>query len=186
MRVLPDQQRGISLLWIILLLVVLAIFGAKAWNDAKQRQRDELAALEQKRQSEAAIAKERAEFEAKLAAEKAKSEYDKSAALLQSARSKWLDAVSVAGATSRVALNGPVLHLQAVRRETEALLLPECLSHARKLLLEGMQLQIDGFLAFMANDFKLGEVFARAKFEESKKLMQESHEASERCGRAAS
>lgn len=179
-----EEQRGISLLWVILLLVVLAIFGAKAWSDAKQRQRNELAALEQKRQSESAIAKERAEFEAKVAAEKSKSEYDKAVSSLQAARQRWTDAVAVAGATARVALNGPVSNLQTIRRETEALVLPDCLSQSRKQLVDAMQLQIDGFLAFMRNDLKMGEVFAQDKFDQAATLHQQSKDAAERCGAA--
>lgn len=178
------EQRGISLLWVILLLAALAIFGAKAWNDSKKRQRDEMAALEQKRQSESAIAKERAEFDARLAAERSKSEYDKAASALVAARKRWADAVEVAAASSRVAMNGPVTHLQTVRRETEALILPKCLDQPRQQLVDAMQLQIDGFLAFMRNDLKLGEVFAVAKFEEAKALHQQSKEAAERCGAA--
>lgn len=179
-----SRATGLSALWVILALAVGSIALAKYMSDAKKRQREELAALEQRRQSESAIAKERAEFEARLAAERTKSEYDKAASALVAARKRWADAVEVAAATSRVALNGPVTHLQTVRRETEALILPKCLDQPRQQLVDAMQLQIDGFLAFMRNELKLGEVFAVAKFEEAKTLHQQSKEAAERCGAA--
>jgi prophage DNA circulation protein len=171
----------VSLLWVILALAIAALVGAKAWSDAKKRSREAAVAAEQKRQTSATINREREEFEAKVAAEKSKSEYAKASDALAAAQARWKDALRVADATSRVSLSGPVSNLQTIRRETEALMLPECLGAARKKLAEGMQVQIDGFLTFMANTGEMGKILAGGKLEDGAKLVQDAQAEAERC-----
>lgn len=169
------------MLWLILALAVAALAGAKSWSDAKKRSREAAVAAEQQRQTSATVDRERQQFEAKIAAEKSKSEYAKASDALTAAQARWKDAVRVADATSRVSLSGPVSNLQTIRRETEALMLPECLSSARKKLAEGMQVQIDGFLTFMANTGEMGKLLAGGKIEDGAKLIQEAQAEAERC-----
>lgn len=179
------SQSGIAVIWVILILAVFAVVSAKMWSDSKKREREAAAAAEQKRQSATTINRERQEFEARLAAEKSKSEYAKAADALNSARTRWVDAVRVADATSRVSLSGPVSNLQAIRRETDALLLPDCLAASRQKLTEGMQHQIDGFLTFMANSGEMGKLLAGGKLEDGAKLVAEAKDMAERCSPAS-
>jgi hypothetical protein len=62
---------------------------------------------------------------------------------------RWIDAERLAGSTARIALAGPVSQLQALRRETEALSVPSCVSDARSRLRELVSRTVDVHLAFM-------------------------------------
>lgn len=88
----------------------------------------------------------------KLEKEKARTAYDKSVDALIQQQHKWADAATLADSSPRVSLAGPIARLQEVRRETAQLVLPECLSEARQILVNAMDKTIEGFLSFLRND----------------------------------
>lgn len=98
-----------------------------------------------------ARAKAREERELRKEQERArlKSEVDKAAAALAQNHRKWVDTSELASSTSRLSLSGPVATLQSILRDSEAVLVPPCLSDAKTKLLTGMRLDIDGYLTFM-------------------------------------
>ncbi|MBI2570313.1 MAG: hypothetical protein HYV63_25200 [Candidatus Schekmanbacteria bacterium] len=64
------------------------------------------------------------------------------AAELDALEQRWKDSLQVAEATSRIALSGPVMSLQAIRREVPTLQTSACLKEAGKLLGESMDASI--------------------------------------------
>lgn len=83
---------------------------------------------------------------------------------------KWKDGKQVANLTGRGALAVPVAALQTLRRETEAMIVPDCLRNGKTNLLEAMKLEIDGFLAFMG-DVNYGKYVAQTNSEAADKLL---------------
>jgi hypothetical protein len=148
----------------ILLGIVVLLVGAVWWkvNQKHESIEDrERAAEEARRTREQEVAakaaqqqldEQRRAFDAKLEKEKSRTAYDKSVDALIQQQRKWADAAILAGSSSRVSLAGPIARLQEVRRETAQLVLPECLSEARQLLVTGMDNTIEGFLSFLRND----------------------------------
>ena len=65
---------------------------------------------------------------------------------------RFADAVALASSTSRGALSGPVQELQKIKRETDALSIPECAVLVHQLFLDAMDSTISGFLSYMSND----------------------------------
>jgi len=66
---------------------------------------------------------------------------------------RWDDAMAVAQSTSRMALAGPISDLQAIKRDTGALGVPECLEPAKTTLVKSMDYGIDGMISFMGQDY---------------------------------
>lgn len=189
------RERGYAL-WIILLVCALALAGAKWWHDKSKQQRlDEAAArersitaqrvAEERKAREESEAVERREYAERLAAERARGEYERAADSFRAVQTKWAEAHRVAGVTSRVALAGPVAALQSIRREAAALVLPTCLQGAQKKLLDGMQWQLDGYIAFMS-DANIGKTIAEGSFKMGDELLATSRADAERCGRQPS
>lgn len=84
--------------------------------------------------------------------EEARQEYNKITGQMNSLVKRWLDASKLANNTSRIALANPISNLQEIKRETEALVVKECLQEAKGKLVSGMNMVIDGYIAFMGND----------------------------------
>ena len=78
---------------------------------------------------------------------------------------EWDDATSVAHRTSRIALPGTLSNLQAIKRRTERLKIPECFEDAHSFLIKSMYYTIEGFLAFAgdADDIKVRQKFSLAQ-----------------------
>lgn len=93
---------------------------------------------------------------------------------------RWNDAAKVAALTSRIALAAPFAALQALRREADSMVAPDCLNTGKAKLLEGMQSEIDGFTAFMA-DANLGKYMAEASFSKSQENLKEFEAARAAC-----
>lgn len=64
---------------------------------------------------------------------------------------EFSDALKVANATSRIALGTPVGEMQRIKRDAESIDSPACVSHARSLLVGGMDNVISAFIDFMAD-----------------------------------
>lgn len=187
-----EVREGGYALWVILVVCLLAIGGAKWWHDRSKQQRlDEAAArernitaqrvAEERKAREELQATERRDYEQRLAAERARSEYDRAADAFRAVQTRWAEAHRVAGVTARVALAGPVATLQEVRRDAAALVLPTCLQGAQKKLLEGMQWQLDGYIAFMS-DADIGKTLAQGSFKMGDDLLTASRAEADRCG----
>lgn len=119
----PRREKGFNLL-VLLLVIVVAIGGGVLWK------------LNTKWQREAAIEAERTAILLQI---------------LQQSRllGRWVDALSLAESTPRVALAGPVSKLQELKREAEKQTVSGCLVEPTANLTAAMDLMIDGFLIFM-------------------------------------
>ena len=79
---------------------------------------------------------------------------------LQAIKKRWDDGVNVASSTSRIALSGPAMNLQQIRRDLDGVKTGECLADAKSALAEGMDATISGVLAFMGDSDSGGLNFA--------------------------
>jgi len=62
---------------------------------------------------------------------------------------RWVDAERLATSTGRIALAGPVSSMQAVQRDAEALAVPQCLSEARRALVDLTAASTAALIEFM-------------------------------------
>lgn len=157
-------------------LVLVAVGMAVAIYVYETRRQEKLRAAAEAEQK-TTLAQQRAKLDEERRALQAKAAQAQRVDALQDALKKfddllarWEDATRVAGTTGRISLSAPVATLQSVRRDAQALLVPNCLEGGHAALVEGMGLTVDGYLAFMANTDKLGEVRAVAKFSDAKPL----------------
>lgn len=167
---LSKSQRG------NVLVIVLVLFGLLGIGIFWQKSRREAAKSEAQRIEAAARQAEEVKANAELKALQAQLEAAKSKDVLQVSLkaaddlyARWKDAKQVAGATSRIGLATPVAALQALRREADGLIVPDCLKDGKSNLMEAMRLEIEGFLAFMG-DVNIGKYVARANTESADKL----------------
>jgi hypothetical protein len=65
---------------------------------------------------------------------------------------RWIDAEKIASSTSRSGLSGPVSNLQAIKRDMEAMTIPDCLKSAKFNYSYGMNSAINGYLLFMKQE----------------------------------
>jgi hypothetical protein len=65
---------------------------------------------------------------------------------------QWMEAMQVVRSTPRVGLSTPVLTMQALRQEVQALALPRCLEKSRGHFVAGMDAQLEGIVAFIRAD----------------------------------
>ena len=63
---------------------------------------------------------------------------------------RWLDAYTLAGSTPRIALPPVIANMQALRREMEALALPQCLAQAKRFRIAAMDRQLSEFTNFLS------------------------------------
>jgi len=77
---------------------------------------------------------------------------------LQGVLSEFQDAMTIASATSRIALPAQVARLQEVRRKLEAAQPPACATVAHAKLVKAMNGEIESFLRFMTLDAKTLEL----------------------------
>ena len=124
---------------------------------------------------------EQAQFEQKVAAEKQKSEYTKSIDALKALHTRWVDAVHLANNTARIQLSGQIAALQAIKRDTEAALVPPCLTGPKASLVESMATTIDGFIAFMS-DPDIGKYVAQDKLSKGQELLSKYEQGLSGCG----
>lgn len=184
------NQRGFSL-WVILLAIAILVLGSWQYSKSRSKQARTKVSAEAVAQNEdpataerKAIEKQQDENEDRAtverkAIEKRQAEAKKQQDALQvSLRtvddllSRWDDAVRVAGSTSRMSLATPVGMLQAMKREAEQLTVPPCLDSGKAELVKAMEASVEGYLAFMRNEAKLGDMLAQVylvKAEESMK-----------------
>lgn len=169
----PPVRAGVSLKrpLIAVVVVVAAIVGWQ-WNVTanKERLAAEARIAAEAAARDAARVREEAEFAERQRAEENRRAVDKAVSAIAGQRGKWNDASTLASSTARIALSGPVASLQALRRETHAMIVPPCLDHAKAALVSGMDKEIEGFVIFMQNPAQLGDLLARVPFSEAKEL----------------
>lgn len=180
----PSRQRGVNVL-VIFGFMIVAVVAAYLWRqetrEASRLAKEAEQAVLAQAALEAQRAKEREAFEQKVAAEKKKTEYAKSIDALRAIHVRWQDAVRLADSTPRIQLSGQIASLQAIKRDTEALMVPECLALPKANLSSGMAVIIDGFISFM-RDADSGKLFAAVRFSEGRRLLTKYEEGLSACG----
>jgi len=185
-----NTQRGFGFLHILAIILVIGL-GAAYWKYTSKQEAGRAAfvaaeeADKRRKSDEEADRKlkaeiERKEFEARAEAEMRKSEFAKSFQLLDGLRLRWVDAFKIASVTARISLAQPVANLQSIRRETVALMVPSCLVSAKGSLVSGMDMSIEGFMAFMGNSSN-GEIVAKPYFSGAEKAFKEYVEKANDC-----
>lgn len=177
-----QRQRG-YILWALLLGITLLIGGAWKYGQVQREKRLQAQQAEAQRAQqdlEARAQAERKALENRLAKEKEQRDaLTTSLAAVDAMLARWDDAVKVAGTTSRIALGPQVAALQAIKRDAEQLTVPPCLDKGKADLVLAMTSTVDGFLAFMRNEFKVGDQLAKIDFDAAA-----THMASYKTGRA--
>ncbi len=107
-------------------------------------------------------------------------EFATSIPALNTLYSKWKDTLELAHNTARIALTGPVGNLQAIKRETETLFVPDCLVVPKQKMVKGMDKMIEGFFRFM-QDAKIGTILAVESFPDGRKLFVEYERGAKAC-----
>lgn len=169
---MPAQnQRGRVL---VIVLVLFALLGVGIyWQKARRaeaRSEAERTAAAAKQAEEAKASVELKALQQQIDASKTKDVLQVSLKAADDLYARWKDAKQVAGLTSRISLATPVAALQAIRREAEGLIVPDCLKEGKTNLLEAMKLEIEGFLAFMG-DVNMGKFVAQANTLSAEKLL---------------
>lgn len=195
-NIMKNKQEGFGFLHVLAIILAVVIGGA-VWKQHTKNEQSaaRIAEIERNTKAEAErqavienqkkLDAEKLAFNEKVAREATKSEYEKSMATLVSLHSRWIDAVKLADSTSRVALATPLANLQQIKRDTEALMVPDCYTAKKKSLVAHMDATIDGFIAFMQNQVGLGERFARMHFEEATKHLGDYTSSTATCPKDA-
>lgn len=164
------NQRGN--VFVILLVVLACLGGGIYWQQSRKAEaKSEAARIAAAKQAEEIKASaELKALEQKIEAAKSKDVLQVSLKAADDLYARWKDGKQVAGLTSRIGLATPVANLQALRREADGLILPDCLKDGKANLLEAMKLEIEGFMAFMG-DVNLGKFVAQANSDAAEKLL---------------
>jgi len=175
MRAIGLRQRG-RVLWVVLLGAALAVGGAWKYRQGQNEKRAQAQQVEAQRiqqENETRAQAERKELEARIAKEKQQRDaLTSSLTAIDALVARWVDAVKVAGTTSRIALGPQVAALQAIKREAEQLTVPPCLDQGKADLVQAMTATVDGFLTFMRNELNIGQQLSKADFEASARHME--------------
>lgn len=90
--------------------------------------------------------------------------------------SRFDDVELRAESTSRIALSPVVGDMQSLRQEAEALEPPACAERTHELLGEYMQLVIEGYLAFMAQESETSVIITLGKAESRRDVFDANYE----------
>lgn len=164
-------QRGNVL--VIVLVVFALLGGAIYWQKSRRaaaKSEEERVAAAAKQADEVKATTELKALQQQIEASKSKDVLQVSLKAADDVYARWKDGKEVANSTSRIGLATPVATLQAIRREADGLIVPDCLKVGKTNLLEAMKLEIEGFLAFMG-DVNLGKYVAAANAESASKLL---------------
>ena len=176
----PRRQSGYILLIILVAIIAIVVGGLMyRHHQRNERMRQEQADTAQALRAVAASEAQRADQERKaLEARQVEDQKQRDALAvaykaMDTLVTRWDDATHVAEATGRIALSGPVATLQSIHREVEKLIVPPCLDEAKSHLLKSMSSTVEGYVAFMRNDLKLGDVVAAGHMAEAKQARDE-------------
>lgn len=166
------NQRGN--VFVIILVVLACLGGGIYWQQSRKAfaksEAERLASA--KATGELKSAEEAKALQQRIDASRSKSVLQSSLKAVDDVYARWKDAKQVASLTARISLAAPVGVLQGLKRETDALILPDCLQVGRTKLSEAMRLEIEGFLAFMG-DTNFGKYVAQANTIDAEKLLLE-------------
>jgi|GEM_PF-5721445 len=81
-----------------------------------------------------------------------KAAYDKAVLPFNDIYSRWKSAETLAGASARISLSGPVMNMQNIKREADALVVSKCMLTPKANLSAGMDSIINGYIAFMGQN----------------------------------
>lgn len=81
-----------------------------------------------------------------------KAAYDKAVLPFNDIYSRWKSAEALAGSTSRISLSGPVMNMQNIKHEVDALVVSKCMLTPKANLSAGMDSIINGYIAFMGQN----------------------------------
>ena len=81
-----------------------------------------------------------------------KAAYDKAVLPFNDIYSRWKSAESLAGASSRISLSGPVMNMQNIKHEVDVLVVSKCMLTAKANMAAGMDSIINGYIAFMGQN----------------------------------
>lgn len=87
---------------------------------------------------------------------------------LQSIAREWDDATKLANSTPRASLAAQIGNLQAIRRKTQDVEMPECANAVKAALVASMDSTINGFIAFLGQK---PDSEVRGHFEQAAKSM---------------
>lgn len=174
-----NRTRQNGSVWVILLTLLAAVIGAWQYSEYKtdQKRIARVAAQQQQEVAQKQAEQQRRETERQQLEKRIAEEQQQRDALtavnktLDDLIGRWNDAVKVAGTTGRIALSGPVATLQNLRREADLLTVSPCMDHAKGLLVQNMSSTIEGFLAFMRNELKIGDRLSQIHFDEAETHM---------------
>lgn len=171
------RERGAAL-WVILVAMVVLVFGAWRYNVHRSEQR----LAEAKRVEQTRIDQERKATEERLAKERAQRDaLTSTLKAVDNLVAKWEDATKLASTTARMSLSGPVSSLQSIKREAEQLTVPPCLDQGKVELVKSMSSTEKGYLVFMRNELRLGDVLAQADFDDAAKAMEAFRKSRAEC-----
>ncbi|MEI8169836.1 MAG: hypothetical protein WCG50_09180 [Rhodoferax sp.] len=164
---MKKKQRGITVFHILAVLLILSI--SAYYYSANKRQRSKehaLTVIEENKKSEALVKIETENAALKVRQEDGKKidQYAKSLKATDDLYQRWHDGVKLALSVSRIALAQPVAALQSIKTDAANLEAPPCLDIAKKALISGMDLSIEGFLGFMKNEAGIGDRTAQIFF----------------------
>ena len=184
-------HRGIRhsgfVVWFVLAALVVGIVGAWQYSEYKARKRaaaDATLAAAAEQAVRDRVERERKATEVRSAqAAAAKDALTASLKKVDDLIARWEDALRVANNTARIQLSTPVATLQSLRREAGELVVPPCLDTGKVELVKAMDAFVEGFLAFMRNEAKIGEVLAQPYFESATVGMKEYRRIRSECPR---
>lgn len=78
--------------------------------------------------------------------------YDKAVLPFNDIYSRWKSAEALASPTSRISLSGPVMNMQNIKHEVDALVVSKCILTPKANLSAGMDSIINGYIAFMGQN----------------------------------
>ena len=175
------SQRG-YVIWVILLVLVAAVLGAWRYSEHRAAQKQIAKEVAERQVQQTRAEQERKAVEERLAKEKAQRDaLSTSLKAVDDVVARWNDALKIASTSSRVSLPGPVATLQAIRRDAEQIVAPPCLDVGKAELIKSMSSTEQGFLVFMRNELKLGDVLSKGDFDDAAKAMAAFKRERETC-----
>jgi hypothetical protein len=94
---------------------------------------------------------------------------------------RWKDGVNLAGSTARMALAPQVANLQSIRRDLDGVEVSDCLKEAKAILANSMELTIQGFMQFLANENGYGGLVSQKSFQEAGEKLEAYKPAKDKC-----
>ena len=80
----------------------------------------------------------------------------------------WEDAKKIAGSTARMSMAAPLATLQNIKRDTAAMIVPDCVQQTHALLASAMDYTIEAYLSFLRNE---GDEIVNLRFDLANQMM---------------